>query len=163
MAASLELPSGAMRVSLSVARSATAFELTRRFPGFTLSAPAAALRPLRCAAIIRMRAVIRFRVERRQPPRLLNLAELVELYGYSKRWWRYQMGRWSAFSLLGASSQIRGGRGLAMAGWAVCPERAVARVSDEWRNLIRTALVSAFSLWSRAACRSCPPACGCNA
>jgi predicted DNA-binding transcriptional regulator AlpA len=35
--------------------------------------------------------VIRFPVERRQPRRLVPLTELIELYGFSERWWRYQI------------------------------------------------------------------------
>ena len=37
--------------------------------------------------------VIRFPLERRQPRRLVALAELIDLYGMSERWWRYQIGR----------------------------------------------------------------------
>jgi predicted DNA-binding transcriptional regulator AlpA len=35
--------------------------------------------------------LIRFPLERRQPRRLVSLAELIELYGMSERWWRYQI------------------------------------------------------------------------
>lgn len=35
--------------------------------------------------------VIRFPVERRQPRRLVPLRELIDLYGFSERWWRYRM------------------------------------------------------------------------
>jgi predicted DNA-binding transcriptional regulator AlpA len=35
--------------------------------------------------------IIRFPVERRQPRRLVTLAELIDLYGMSERWWRYQV------------------------------------------------------------------------
>jgi predicted DNA-binding transcriptional regulator AlpA len=35
--------------------------------------------------------VIRFPLERRQPRRLVQLAELIELYGMSERWWRYRL------------------------------------------------------------------------
>ncbi len=35
--------------------------------------------------------VIRFPVERRQPPRLVALAELQEHFGFSERWWRYRI------------------------------------------------------------------------
>lgn len=35
--------------------------------------------------------LIRFPVERRQPRRLVPLGELIDLYGMSERWWRYQL------------------------------------------------------------------------
>jgi predicted DNA-binding transcriptional regulator AlpA len=35
--------------------------------------------------------VIRLPVERRHPRRLVPLAELIDLYGFSERWWRYQI------------------------------------------------------------------------
>jgi hypothetical protein len=35
--------------------------------------------------------VIRFPVERRQPPRLVPLSELEACFGYSERWWRYRI------------------------------------------------------------------------
>ena len=36
-------------------------------------------------------SVIRFPTERRHPRRFVSLAELIELYGMSERWWRYQI------------------------------------------------------------------------
>ena len=38
-----------------------------------------------------MADVIRFPVERRQAHRLVPLAGLQELFGYSERWWRYRL------------------------------------------------------------------------
>jgi predicted DNA-binding transcriptional regulator AlpA len=35
--------------------------------------------------------IIRFPVERRDPRRLVPLTELIDLYGFSERWWRYQI------------------------------------------------------------------------
>lgn len=35
--------------------------------------------------------IIRFPVERRQPRRLVPLAELIDLYGMSERTWRYRI------------------------------------------------------------------------
>lgn len=35
--------------------------------------------------------IIRFPVERRQPRRLVSLAELIDLYGMSERTWRYRI------------------------------------------------------------------------
>jgi predicted DNA-binding transcriptional regulator AlpA len=35
--------------------------------------------------------LIRFPVERRQPRRLVPLGELIDAYGMSERWWRYQI------------------------------------------------------------------------
>ena len=35
--------------------------------------------------------LIRFPVERRQPRRLVPLAGLIDGYGMSERWWRYQI------------------------------------------------------------------------
>lgn len=35
--------------------------------------------------------LIRFPTERRQPGRLVTLAELQERFGFSERWWRYRI------------------------------------------------------------------------
>ena len=35
--------------------------------------------------------ILRFPLERRQPHRLVSLSELIDLYGMSERWWRYQI------------------------------------------------------------------------
>jgi len=35
--------------------------------------------------------VVPFPVERRRPRRLVSLAELMDLYGFSERWWRYRL------------------------------------------------------------------------
>ena len=35
--------------------------------------------------------VIRFPVERRQPPCLIGLPELQKHFGFSERWWRYRI------------------------------------------------------------------------
>lgn len=35
--------------------------------------------------------VIRFPTERRQPVQLVDVAGLIERFGYSERWWRYRI------------------------------------------------------------------------
>ena len=35
--------------------------------------------------------VVRFPIERRQPPRLVPLSEVREHFGFSERWWRYRI------------------------------------------------------------------------
>lgn len=35
--------------------------------------------------------VVRFPVEKTQPRRLVALAELMERFGFSERWWRYRI------------------------------------------------------------------------
>ena len=36
-------------------------------------------------------SVVRVPVERRTTPRLVTITELIDLYGYSERWWRYRI------------------------------------------------------------------------
>jgi predicted DNA-binding transcriptional regulator AlpA len=36
-------------------------------------------------------SVLRFPVEQRQARRLLTLGELIGMFGYSERWWRYRL------------------------------------------------------------------------
>lgn len=35
--------------------------------------------------------IIRFPIERRHTKRLVPLSELVDLFGFSERWWRYRL------------------------------------------------------------------------
>ena len=35
--------------------------------------------------------IVRFPIERRRPRRLVDLCELIGLFGYSERWWRYRI------------------------------------------------------------------------